>query len=124
MADGRRGLGRRGEDAVARWYAERGMVVVARNWRCSGGEIDLVLGAPDGSLVVFCEVKTRTGAAFGSPFEAVTAAKRRRLRRLAGRWMAEGRPEGLVPAQLRVDVAAVHAGPGRAWRIEVVEDAC
>ena len=61
--------------AVARpaAYAQLGMVVLARNWRCRQGELDLVLAK--GGLVVFCEVKTRASAAFGSPLEAVTAAR-------------------------------------------------
>src|SRR5262245_35879970 len=69
-ADPRRGLGSLGEDAVARWYEQRGYSVAARNWRVREGELDLVLQR--GRTVVFCEVKTRRGDAFGTPFEAVT----------------------------------------------------
>ena len=65
-----------------------------------------------GAVLVFCEVKTRTSAAFGMPVEAVTAVKQRRLRRLAAAWLAEhaGAPE------IRFDVASVMAG-----EVEVVE---
>lgn len=107
---------------MAEWYAARGYAVVDRNWRCADGELDLVLSAAGGSLVVFCEVKTRSGSQFGSPFEAVTPAKLRRLRRLAGRWMSEARPSALSPDGLRVDVAAVRVGPGGTLVVEVVED--
>jgi putative endonuclease len=91
---------------VADWYAARQYRVVARNWRCRAGELDLVVVDPAGT-VVFCEVKTRSSGAYGSPFEAVTAAKLRRLRQLAGRFLAEARPLGLHVGDLRIDVAAV-----------------
>lgn len=117
-------VGRSGEEAVAQWYQARGFLVLGRNWRCSEGELDLVLGDRRGALVVFCEVKTRTSSRFGSPLEAVTPAKARRLRRLAGRWMSEARPAGLSPSALRVDVAAVRPGPEGVAVVEVVESAC
>jgi len=128
VPDRRRRLGDKGEAAVAEWYTARGYEVVARNWRCADGELDLVLSGrssahPDRGVVVFCEVKTRSGSAFGAPLEAVTPAKQRRLRRLAGRWLAEAKPPGLSAEHVRVDVAAVRPGPG-GFVIDVVEDAC
>lgn len=114
MTDPRRTLGTRGEAAVARWYRARGYTVLDRNWRVREGEIDLVVRR--GRLLVFCEVKTRRGDAFGSPFDAVTARKQARLRGLALRWLA-ARGAGRVP--IRFDVAAVRvAADGRA-EIEV-----
>ena len=126
MADRRGRLGRGGEEAVAQWYLARGYTVLARNWRCPVGELDLVLGGDDGALLVFCEVKTRSGARFGSPFESVTASKQRRLRRLAGRWLAEAKEHDRIraPDRLRIDVAAVRVGPGGVPVVEVLEDAC
>jgi putative endonuclease len=76
--------------------------VLARNWRCSHGEVDLVLGLP--GLVVFCEVKARATAAFGGPEAAVGVAKQRRIRRVAAAWLAANRP-GRV--EVRFDVAAL-----------------
>jgi putative endonuclease len=116
-------LGVFGEDAVARWYEGAGYVVLARNWRCDIGEIDIVAWA--GSTIVFCEVKTRSSGAYGSAFEAVTAAKQRRLRRLAGRWLAQ---EKGVEArrsfdEVRFDVAAVTLSRGVGPEIEVIEAA-
>lgn len=73
-----------------------------RNWRCSQGELDLVLGAP--GLVVFCEVKARATDGFGGPEAAVGAAKQRRVRRVAAAWLAVNRP-GAV--EVRFDVVAV-----------------
>lgn len=99
--DGRR-LGSRGEELAAAWYARRGYEVVARNWRCRDGELDLVCRR--GSTVVICEVKTRTSGAFGPPEAAVTLAKRRRIRRLAARWL---HATGTRCSAVRFDVAAV-----------------
>lgn len=95
-------VGRYGEQVAARHLQEQGMVVLARNWRCEVGEIDLV--ARDGDDLVVCEVKTRRGAAFGTPQEAVTAAKLARLRRLAARWLQE---HPVHPKAVRIDVVAV-----------------
>lgn len=110
-------LGAAGEDAAAAWYLERGYVVLDRNWRCTEGELDLVVQV--GRITVFCEVKTRTSDAFGTPAEAVTPAKQRRLRVLASRWLAE-HPESR--GDLRFDVAAVmRTAAGLA--VEVIEAA-
>jgi putative endonuclease len=113
MADGRRELGSRGEEAVAAWYEARGYEVLARNWRSRHGELDLVVR--HGRTFVFCEVKTRTSTAFGAPVEAVTREKQARLRRLAARWL-DGAP--VRPREIRFDVASVLRG-----EIEVLEGA-
>ena len=114
--DPRRALGTRGEDAVARWYEQRGYLVADRNWRVREGELDLVLQR--GRALVFCEVKTRRGDAFGTPFEAVTITKQRRLRTLAMRWLSEHRVRA---AELRFDVAAVRVRAPREAGDEVDE---
>jgi putative endonuclease len=101
----RRELGRSGEDAAASWYEEQGYEIVARNWQCRDGEIDLIVRGP--RTVVFCEVKTRTTDAFGAPVEAITRAKRDRLRRLAARWLAE-QPRPV--REIRFDVVSVLDG--------------
>jgi putative endonuclease len=80
-------LGRSGEDLAAELYRRHRFRVLDRNWRCSLGEIDLV--AARGRLIVFCEVKARSSRAWGEPSEAVDARKQARLRRLAGRWLAD-----------------------------------
>jgi putative endonuclease len=118
-ADGRRALGTRGEAAVARWYADAGYRVLDRNWRCREGELDVVVARD--SVLVFCEVKTRRSTAFGTPAEAVTVTKQRRLRVLAMRWL-DAHPDARAPA-LRFDVAAVFAEPGRDVVIDVIEGA-
>ena len=124
-ADRRRRLGVRGEDATARWYRQAGYDIVVRNWRCPAGEIDLVALTPDGSVVVVCEVKTRSSVAFGWPQEAVTPAKQRRLRQLATRWLTEQRASGSARRSvrcIRFDVASVMVGAGDLV-VDVIEDA-
>jgi putative endonuclease len=98
----RRARGDAGEARAAAWYEAAGYEVLARNWRCRDGEIDLV--AAGRGCVVFCEVKSRASAAFGLPAEAVTPAKQARLRRLAARWLDEA---GRRPREVRFDVAAI-----------------
>jgi putative endonuclease len=102
----RQRLGARGEDRAADWYRAAGYDVVARNWRCAEGELDLVVVRP-GELV-FCEVKTRASDRFGVPAEAVTIAKQRRLRTLAARFLAEHPLDvGAAAGNIRFDVVAV-----------------
>jgi putative endonuclease len=111
-------LGRAGEAAAASLYRRLGFSVVACNWRCPAGELDLVLAR--GSLLVFCEVKTRSGSAYGGGFEAVTARKQRKIRQLAELFMAWG---GLRPNAIRFDVASVRSAPHGRASVEVFEDA-
>lgn len=98
----RQGLGRYGEDVAARHLTEAGLVLLARNWRCDEGEIDLVLR--DGDTLVVGEVKTRSSTAYGTPHEAITDDKLDRLQRLGLRF-AES--HGLRPAGIRIDLVAV-----------------
>lgn len=103
MTRARLRLGVSGESLAARWYEDRGYRIVARNWRSRSGELDLVVRRD--RLVAFCEVKTRATVAFGSPASAVGFDKQRRLRRLAGEFLAAHRQHGVT--DLRFDVAAV-----------------
>jgi putative endonuclease len=95
-------LGAYGENLAARHLVDHGMVLLDRNWRCELGEIDLVLR--DGRVLVVCEVKARSSAAFGSPLEGVTEEKAARLRRLAARWLAA---HDLRPPEVRIDIVGV-----------------
>lgn len=95
-------LGRAGEERATQHLMRSGYTVIARNWRCAQGEIDIVAVCGDRLAVI--EVKTRRSVAYGHPFEAVDHRKRRRLWRLAHAW--------------------VHAHPdqarGRAVRLEAI----
>jgi putative endonuclease len=119
VPDARRALGADGEQLVAEWYRSAGYEVVDRNWRCRDGELDLVVTR--GPELVFCEVKTRRGAGFGLPAEAVTWSKQRRIRGLALKWLDE-HPDGRAD-DLRFDVASVLAVRGARPVIEVIEAA-
>jgi len=120
----RRDLGVRGEDAVAAWYGRARYEVLARNWRCPEGELDVVARSEDGAVIAFCEVKTRASTRFGTGFEAVTTTKQRRLRRLAARWLAARRQAGGPGfGRVRFDVAAVTVSPSGTLEVDVLEDA-
>jgi putative endonuclease len=83
--------------------------VLARNWRCRYGELDVIAADTAARVVVFVEVKTRTTDLYGGVAQAVTPQKVRRLRRLAGVWLA-GQDTGW--AQVRIDVVGVRIGHG------------
>lgn len=113
-------LGAKGEDLAAAWYMRQGYQVLGRNWRCRDGELDLVVSRD--RCVVFCEVKTRSGTAFGLPAEAVTGEKQRRLRRLATRWLGEQK-RSVGFAEVRFDVACVTVRTGAEPALDVIEAA-
>jgi putative endonuclease len=95
-------LGRHGEDLAARHLVGAGLAVLARNWRCEVGEIDIV--ARDGNTLVIVEVKTRRSTAFGTPAEAVTPRKADKLRDLALAWLQRHPGDG---GGLRFDVVSI-----------------
>jgi len=102
-------LGALGEQLAVEHLRALGLRILVRNWRCRYGELDVI--AADGDrTVVFIEVKTRSGDGFGGIAEAVTRAKVRRIRRLAGIWLA-GQDTGW--AQVRIDVIGVRIGRRR-----------
>jgi putative endonuclease len=114
-------LGQHGEDLAAEYLVAQGYRILERNWRCNAGEIDIL--AVDGEALVVCEVKTRRTTLYGSPLEAVTGRKARRLRGLAARWLAE---HEVKPRTVRFDVVGIvssgnDCGPGH-HRIEHVRD--
>jgi putative endonuclease len=118
MTQAKDAVGAYGERVAVAHLVAQGMVLLDRNWRSRSGEIDIVLR--DGSAVVFCEVKTRRGARFGVPAEAVVARKVRRLRRLAAEWLAAS---GVRPTEVRFDVVSVLPQPSGAARVEHVRGA-
>jgi putative endonuclease len=120
---GRGALGGRGEDAAVAWYHGASYEVLDRNWRCPEGELDVVARSAQGDVLVFCEVKTRSSDRFGSPFEAVTPAKQRRVRKLATLWLRSASSGGARYERIRFDVAAVTTGAGGALEVEVLQDA-
>ena len=110
-------IGSHGEDAAADAYRRRGYRVLARNWRCGLGELDLILERR--GVLVFCEVKSRRSGAFGGGYEAVTWKKRAKLRSLAQAFL---QASGSHPHAIRFDVASVAVQHARST-VEVFEDA-
>ena len=102
------------ERRAARWYRLRGYRVLDTNCWLAGAELDIVLRR--GGVVVFCEVKSKSGDGFGDPLEMVDGRKIARIRRAATAWLA-GHPE-LDGLDVRFDVIAERAG-----RIEHLADA-
>jgi putative endonuclease len=87
--DGRVELGRRAEAMAEEFLRTHRYTIVARNYRCRAGEIDLV--ALDGSVIVFVEVRSRSGVSFGTPFESVDGRKQARVGRVAEHFLATRR---------------------------------
>lgn len=106
--------GARAEDLCAQFLRGAGLRILARNWRCRHGEIDLI--AEDRGTLVFAEVRLRRSASFGGAGESVTAAKRGRLVAAARLYLA-GRRE----VACRFDVLLLDRAD--AARIEWLRDA-
>lgn len=98
--------GQDAEDLAAAYLQQRGLELVARNYRCRFGEIDLI--ARDGATVVFVEVRMRTRGDFGSAAESIGSAKRRRLLAAARQYLTNVRGERAC----RFDAVLID-GPGR-----------
>ncbi|OBI42261.1 YraN family protein [Mycobacterium kyorinense] len=103
-------LGALGEQLAADHLSGLGLQILACNWRCRYGELDVIAVDPAAHAVVFVEVKTRTGDGFGGLAYAVTEQKVRRLRRLAAAWLAS---QDRRWAAIRIDVIGVRIGRRR-----------
>jgi len=116
MSAPRQRLGAWGETLAERALVARGYTILARNWRCAHGEIDLV--AKDGACYAFVEVKTRRGHAVQQPEEALTPAKARRLAELGEVYLAE---QGLEDVAWRIDLVAIELDArGGVARLEII----
>ena len=102
-------IGALGEQLAVDYLTSQGLTVLARNWRCRYGELDVIAVDAAEAAVVFVEVKTRTSDRFGGVEQAVTPQKVRRLRRLAGLWLA-AQDRGW--SKVRIDVVGVRIGRG------------
>lgn len=122
--DARHQLGQMGEEMAARHLVEAGLQIVARNWRCSYGELDLVAqevapdyvhgGVPETWLVVV-EVRIRRGKRFGTAMASVTPTKQAKLRMVAEAYVQATAWSG----PWRIDVVAIQLdGQGRMIAID------
>ena len=112
----RKVLGAAGEALAGEYLVTQGWSILARNWRCREGEIDIVALDPARDCLVVVEVKTRAGTGFGAPLETITYAKVRRLRQLAalyarqhldekGRWIDLMTEASILPVNKRPRIA-------------------
>jgi putative endonuclease len=99
-------VGRYGEQRAVEHLQDSGLEILDRNWRCRDGELDIV-ARDEGDVLVFCEVKTRSGVRFGDPAEAVGTDKILRVRRLAVQWL---RVHECSRRGMRFDVVTVLRG--------------
>lgn len=110
-------LGQEGERLAERYLRKKGYKLVERNYRCAVGELDLIV--LDRRVVVFVEVKTRTGHGFGSPLEAVEFRKQRKMIQAAQFFLST---KGLQQREARFDVIGI-SWPGREPVLEHIENA-
>ena len=115
--DTRKATGIKGEEEAARFLTRCGYAILEKNVRTRVGEIDLV--AKEGKTLVFVEVKTRDGSAFGLGAEAVTAVKQRRMTQLALDYMTR---HHLTHVPCRFDVVSIRFDAGGP-AIEIVQNA-
>jgi putative endonuclease len=111
-------LGAFGEQLAVDHLQALGLVILARNWRCRYGELDVIAADQVSRTAVFVEVKTRTGDGFGGLAEAVPPQKVRRLRRLTSLWLAG---QDTRWAAVRIDVIGVRVGRCRTPEITHVQ---
>lgn len=110
-------IARLGEDIAAAAVKEAGYTILARNFRCRQGELDIV--AQKGQTVAFIEVKTRSHSGFGQPHEAVTYGKKQRIQKAAAWFAAKG---NLDHCQFRFDVISV-SRVKEEWQAQWFKDA-
>src|SRR5262245_50011364 len=103
-------IGALGEELAVDHLTSQGLRVLSRNWRCRYGELDIIAADDTTRTVVFVEVKTRTTDRFGGVEQAVTPQKLRRLRRLAGLWLAS---QDTSWSMVRIDVIGIRIGRRR-----------
>ena len=101
MTESRLALGAWGEDRAVRFLQNKGLKVLETNYRTPVGEIDIIVHSR--SHLIFVEVKTRRGTAFGTPQEAVGTRKQQQIIRTA-QWYLQQKKTKLQP---RFDVVAI-----------------
>lgn len=111
-------IGKMGEEVTVHWLKNQGWEILARNWRCPHGEIDII--ARQGDIVAFVEVKTRTVGYLSSPLEAINIIKQHKILKTAWLWLEEVK----IQEQPRFDVAAIVINTkGQVLSFEYIESA-
>jgi putative endonuclease len=112
------GTGSRGEELATAFLMRNGMKIIERNFRCKGGEVDII--ARDGKTIVFVEVKSRKSLAYGVPQLAVTDFKQRQISKAALTWLTKNR---LHDSPARFDVIAILLENSYTHQIEHIRNA-
>lgn len=118
MLNSRQRLGKNGEETVTKYLKKKGYKILATNYRCKLGEIDII--AMDGPELVFIEVKTRSGLGYGSPAAAVDFRKQRQISRTAQKYLSE---QCLFDSPARFDVMSVLCDTSQKLQITHINNA-
>ncbi|MDR3580435.1 MAG: YraN family protein [Oryzomonas sp.] len=120
MPTDNRGIGDLGEDLAVSFLEGKRYRILERNYRCKGGEVDIVARDPRDKSLVFVEVKARRDLSYGVPQLAVTPFKQRQISKAALTWLAKHRQQD---ADARFDVIAILLADGGAPAIEHIVNA-
>jgi putative endonuclease len=118
MSKDRGAFGKQGEDLACDALRRRGYAILDRRFRTRCGELDIV--ARDGNVMVFVEVKARSGGNFGAPLESITSQKRQRLSRMAASYLFL---KHVSDVPCRFDVVAVTGKVPGPFQVEVLQNA-
>ncbi len=115
----RKNLGDFGESTAAKFLKDKAYEIVATNYRCRYGEIDIV--ARDNNQIVFVEVRTKKGRSFGTPEESVGSIKQSRMVSAAQTYLQD---KGFENSDWRIDVVAIEVNSrDKVQRIDVLKNA-
>lgn len=118
--DTRKRTGDQGEEIASAFLTARGYRILERNFRCKGGEVDIIARAPGGKGLVFIEVKARRDLSYGVPQLAVTPFKQRQISKAALTWLSIKR---LHDSDARFDVIAILLDSGGRHNVEHIVNA-
>jgi putative endonuclease len=109
-----------GEEIAANFLLARSYRILERNFRCKGGEVDIIARDPSDKSLVFIEVKARRGLSYGVPQLAVTPFKQRQISKAALTWLSKNR---LHDQNARFDVIAILLDGGGLHKVEHIRNA-
>lgn len=117
MGNNNSNIGIFGENEAAEFLQKKGFEILHKNWRSGKDELDIV--ALKGELLVFVEVKTRTGTRFGQPWESVDNRKQQALIRAATDYIRQFS----IDRNARFDIVSIIASPDKEVWIDHFENA-
>lgn len=120
ISSGNRGTGELGEEVASNFLIAAGYRILERNFRCKGGEVDIIAREPSDNSLVFLEVKARRGLSYGVPQMAVTPFKQRQISKAALTWLSKNR---LHNQNARFDVIAILLDESGLHKVEHIRNA-